>query len=83
MKNNLIDSFKKLNEDEKKSAIKEFIINNIDAISNINKNIGNEKELLASNIDNEDDLVNIYELLLIMTDEISSFAEYVENKFFE
>lgn len=83
MKKDLIDSFKKLNEDEKKSAIKEFLINNIDAISNINKNIGNEKELLASNIDNEDDLVNIYELLLIMTDEISSFAEYVENRFFE
>lgn len=81
--NEMIDSFRKLSEDEKKLAIEEFIENNIKALSNLNKNIGNNKPLSKTNIDNDDELDTIYELLHVMTNELSSFAEYVENKFYE
>lgn len=81
--NDVMESFKKLNDEEKKQAIKEFLVNNITALSNINKNIGNDKQLSKTNIDNENELDTIYELLHVMTDEISSFAEYIENKFYE
>lgn len=79
----MIDSFRKLSEDEKKLAIEEFIENNIKALSNLNKNIGNNKPLSKTDIDNDDELDTIYELLHVMTNELSSFAEYVENKFYE
>lgn len=81
--NEMIDSFRKLSEDEKKLAIEEFIENNIKALSNLNKNIGNNKPLSKTDIDNDDELDTIYELLHVMTNELSSFAEYVENKFYE
>ncbi len=79
----LMKAFKKLNDTEKKEAIKEFLVKDIEALSTLNKNIGNDKKLSKTDIDNENDLDTIYELLHVMTDEINSFAEYVENKFYE
>lgn len=79
----LITSFKQLNNDEKEQAIIEFITNNIRAIATINKNVGNSRDFPNIKFENDNPLDNIYELLHVFNEETSSFAEFVEKKFYE
>lgn len=79
----LIASFKLLNDNEKKEAIIEFMRNTIKSMATINQNIGNIREIPNTNIENSNDLDTIYELLHVMAEETSSFAEHVENTFYE
>jgi len=83
----LFNSFKKLNELEKKQAIIEFLKNNIFVLQNINKEINNDLDSndinTIANEPIEDHLDVIYQLLHIMTEQVEMFSEKIANDFFE
>ena len=83
----VFNSFKNLNETEKKQAIIEFLKNNIFALQNMNKEINNNLDSDDINkIVNEpieDHLDVIYQLLHIMTEQVEMFSEKVSKDFFE
>lgn len=84
--NEVYNSFQKLNENDKKEAIIDFLKNNISSMQKINKDINNELNSDITNIyDNEfsDYLDAIYSLLHIYTEQVESFAEKISANFYE
>lgn len=83
----MFNSFKNLNESEKKQAIIEFLKNNIAVLQNVNKEINNNLDSndinVISNEPIDDHLDVIYQLLHIMTEQVEMFSQKIANEFFE
>ncbi len=83
----VFEAFKKLDENEKKKKIIDFLKNDIIALQKLNTDIGNN--LGSKNINKinnsliEDDFDAIYELLHILTEQIEIFSEKISQEFYE
>lgn len=85
--NEVFDSFKKMDENDKKQAIIEFLKNNIVALKELNNGIGNTMNTNdineITNVAFEDKLDVIYELIHLMTEQVELFSEKISSDFFE
>ena len=85
--NEVFDSFKKMNENDKKQAIIEFLKNNIVALKELNNGIGNTMNTNDINeitsVAFDDKLDVIYELIHLMTEQVELFSEKISSDFFE
>lgn len=82
----LYETFKALNDEEKTDAIIDFIRNNINALSELNKGVGNaSNEDIASimNVQFDNKLDAIFILLSLMTEQVEMFSEKVSLEFYE
>lgn len=83
----LFNSFKILNELEKKQAIIDFLKNDIIALQTINKDINNNLDSpdisAITKEPIEDHLDIIYQLLHIMTEQVEMFSEKVATDFYD
>lgn len=83
----LFNSYKNLNDSEKKRAIIEFLENDILTMQNMNKEINNNlstQDLNAIiNADFEDKLDIIYKLLHVLTEQIELFSDKISQDFYE
>ena len=84
---NVIEKFKKLNEEEKIISIIEFINKTINSLHKINNDIdtsGNEHQIKDIEDEKEsNNLVIIYEKLLQMVKEIEIFSDKISQEFYE
>lgn len=85
--NEVYQSFKNLNDIEKIQAITDFIKNNVSALNELNKSIGNDVN--AEDINNimnvqfDNKLDAIFMLLSLMTEQVEMFSEKVSLEFYE
>jgi len=83
----VFDAFKKLNENEKKQAIIEFLKNNIMSLQNLNSEINNNLDSTDINSITQEPIKDyldvIYQLLHVMTEQVEMFSEKITNEFYE
>lgn len=85
--NEVYQSFKKLNDAEKIQAIVDYIKNNVSALNELNKSIGNdvngEDINNIMNVQFNNKLDAIFMLLSLMTEQVEMFSEKVSLEFYE
>ena len=83
----LFDSFKKLNESEKKEAIINFLNTNNELLQDINKEINDYIDLTQINLITKeptlDDLDVIYKLIHVMVKQVEIFADKVATDYYD
>lgn len=82
----LYDSFKNLDDNNKKRAIIDFLKNNITSMQQINNSMNNTNNFdigIITKAENGDDLDIIYKLLHVFTEQVEGLAEKIDKEFYE
>ena len=85
--NELFDSYKELNNDEKQIAIIEFLKENIKMMQALNKQINNDLPTAdisnISKVESSEYLDMIYQLIHMMTEQVEMYTEKISNEYYD